>query len=223
MPRPVNPLRTEARRREILAAAQSCFEQKGFHGASMAEICAAAGISAGGLYRYFSSKEEIIAAMAEEERHEVAVAFDQVSTADDFLGALSDLCEQFGRSYADKRHAALAAELLAEALRNPGFASLARETQERMRADIADLLRHGQAGGHVDAALDADEAATMLLAAADGVGLRLVFSPDGDPASAAAALKMLVIRYLQPAPAGLQPTTRPGGQTGRAHGASHDA
>ena len=47
------------RRAEILAAAQRCFVRSGFHGASMQEICAEAGMSPGNLYRYFPSKEAI--------------------------------------------------------------------------------------------------------------------------------------------------------------------
>ena len=49
------------RRAEILAAAQRCFVRSGFHGASMQDICAEAGMSPGNLYRYFPSKEALMA------------------------------------------------------------------------------------------------------------------------------------------------------------------
>ena len=52
------------RRAEILAAAQRCFVRSGFHGASMQDICAEAGMSPGNLYRYFPSKEALIAGIA---------------------------------------------------------------------------------------------------------------------------------------------------------------
>ena len=42
-----------------LAAAQRCFVRSGFHGASMQDICAEAGMSPGNLYRYFPSKEAL--------------------------------------------------------------------------------------------------------------------------------------------------------------------
>src|SRR3954447_15883797 len=60
------------RRAEILAAAQRCFVRAGFHGASMQDICAEAGMSPGNLYRYFPSKEALIAGIAERDRAEVA-------------------------------------------------------------------------------------------------------------------------------------------------------
>src|SRR6187401_3335842 len=63
------------RRSDILAAAQRCFVRSGFHGASMQDICAQAGMSPGNLYRYFPSKEALIAGIAERERAEVAQEF----------------------------------------------------------------------------------------------------------------------------------------------------
>src|SRR5437660_12047932 len=63
------------RRAEILAAAQRCFVRSGFHGASMQDICSEAGMSPGNLYRYFPSKEALIAGIAERDRAEVAQDF----------------------------------------------------------------------------------------------------------------------------------------------------
>ena len=204
MARTVNPLKAEIRRREILDAAQACFERRGFHGASMSEICSEAGMSPGGLYRYFPSKEAIIAAMAEDERRSATLAFDAVRTSDNFLVALSQLCEKFAEAYADPCRAAFAAELMAEAVRNPKFAEVAREAECRIRAEVSDLLRSGQIMGHVDATLDSDEAAAVLMAAADGLGLRLAFMGDYSARAAASALKNLVLRYLNPAAAPLE-------------------
>src|ERR1051325_11463629 len=75
---PMNPLKVQRqsdRRDEILSAAQRCFVRSGFHQTSMQEICAEAGMSAGNLYRYFPSKESIIAGIAERDRAEVGQDF----------------------------------------------------------------------------------------------------------------------------------------------------
>lgn len=63
--RQVNAQLQHDRRDEILAAAQRLFARMGFHQTSMQQICAAAGMSPGNLYRYFPSKEAIIAGIAE--------------------------------------------------------------------------------------------------------------------------------------------------------------
>jgi len=52
----------ESRREQILDAAFTCFAHRGFHTTTMHEICAEAGLSAGAIYSYFSSKNEIIGA-----------------------------------------------------------------------------------------------------------------------------------------------------------------
>jgi TetR/AcrR family transcriptional regulator, repressor for uid operon len=195
--RTVNPQKLEARRREILDAAQACFREKGFHGTSIAEICSAAQISAGGLYRYFGSKEEIIAAMAEEERESVSGMLNEVAASDDFFGAMNGLFDRFSTAFCDRSQVALAAELLAEAARNPEFAAIARQTEMAMVADIEALLRKGQASGQLDSDLDPAEAATMLLAAADGLGMRMVILGGFEPEVAGKALRNFVFRYLR--------------------------
>ncbi|QIL19537.1 TetR/AcrR family transcriptional regulator [Thermomonas sp. HDW16] len=52
--------RTKAQRNRILDAAQKCFTERGFHGASMAMIAETAQMSAGLIYRYFAGKSELI-------------------------------------------------------------------------------------------------------------------------------------------------------------------
>jgi len=56
----------EAGREEILAAAETIFAARGFHGAAMSEIAAAAGFAVGSLYRFFAGKEELYTAMVSE-------------------------------------------------------------------------------------------------------------------------------------------------------------
>ena len=53
----------EDRRAEILQTASELFARNGFHGVSMDELGAAAGVSGPALYRYFSGKEAILSAM----------------------------------------------------------------------------------------------------------------------------------------------------------------
>ena len=195
--RTVNPEKAEARRRQILDAAEACFRAKGFHATSIAEICGAAKISAGGLYRYFASKEEIIAAMADEERVEAARLLGAVAESNDFFGALDALLDRFAEVHNDRSSAALTAELLAEAVRNEQFATVARQVEADMIKEIARMLQAGQRKGDVDPTLDPCEAAGVLLAAADGLGMRLVILGGYDGEKAVSALRTLTRRYLQ--------------------------
>lgn len=62
MPR-VSEEHLERRRQQILDAAQLCFARKGFHETSMQDVFTESGMSAGAVYRYFTSKNEIIGAL----------------------------------------------------------------------------------------------------------------------------------------------------------------
>ena len=51
----------EQTRRRIIAQAATIFNQRGFEGGSLAELMQATGLEKGGIYRHFSSKEELAA------------------------------------------------------------------------------------------------------------------------------------------------------------------
>ena len=51
-----------ARHQQIIEAARACFARQGFHQTSVQDICKEADLSPGAVYRYFPSKEHIIAA-----------------------------------------------------------------------------------------------------------------------------------------------------------------
>jgi AcrR family transcriptional regulator len=59
-------VKTDAKRREIVATAWEVFRAKGFEGASMSDVAERLGGSKATLYRYYSSKEELFAAALEE-------------------------------------------------------------------------------------------------------------------------------------------------------------
>ncbi|ADK83466.1 transcriptional regulator, TetR family [Desulfarculus baarsii DSM 2075] len=52
--------RTEARKEQILQAAEKVFAAKGFHQATVSEVAKEAGLSDATIYEYFSTKEELL-------------------------------------------------------------------------------------------------------------------------------------------------------------------
>jgi AcrR family transcriptional regulator len=63
----VQPSEDSAKRRQIVEGARSVFLAQGFDAASMSDIARAAGVSKGTLYVYFTDKEQLFAAIVEEE------------------------------------------------------------------------------------------------------------------------------------------------------------
>lgn len=62
------------RERRILHEAASLFHEKGFHGVGMDELGSCAGLSGPALYRHFSGKNEILAALFNEAMDELVAA-----------------------------------------------------------------------------------------------------------------------------------------------------
>lgn len=200
---PPSDHRTDQQRR-ILAAAVTCFARSGFHGTSMQQICAEAGMSPGALYRYFPSKESLIGAIVEGERAERARLFQTLSDAPSFLEGLAQgmatlltedtmICAKLGP------------EIMAESIRNGRL----RDAVEPVEAESRDMLREmlvaAVKGGEIDADADLEDLMILLQAVGDGLMLYHQLHPDWNIADRVPALSALVGRMLKP------PTAQGGG------------
>ncbi len=67
----------EARRQDILSAAESLFSKNGFFKTSMAEIASASQFAMGTVYRFFKSKEEIYISIVEDKVEELVALLDE--------------------------------------------------------------------------------------------------------------------------------------------------
>ena len=169
----------EARRQQILDAACDCVRQAGFHGASMAEIAKAAGLSVGQIYRYFENKEAIIAAIVAQDLAEMREKFAEMeSRPGDLLDAMTEHLPEAVDKCFDLRRASLTLEVLAEASRNPKVAAIlqAADAQERVYAQA--MLDRSRKPEWSDAEFQARCEAVGLLF--DGMVIRAVNHPDTD-------------------------------------------
>ena len=88
-------VKTDAKRRAILAAAADVFHEHGFAGASMSAVCERVGGSKATLYRYFSSKEDLfVTLMLDAVLEHANEVFDTLKPSADLRRTL----EQFGAS-----------------------------------------------------------------------------------------------------------------------------
>lgn len=141
MPKVSDEYRAE-RRAHILAAARRCFVHDGFHGTSMQDLVDEAGVSSGAVYRYFSSKDAVIEAIAAENLEQVVGVIRQ-SKADGLTAeaAIGAVLEFVTARHAEDGFAAIALLVWSEALRNPVLADLLRTAN----ATAAQLLSGGPA------------------------------------------------------------------------------
>ena len=76
--------RTEATRRDLIAAARKLFTQKSYAETSTPEIAAAAGVTRGALYHHFADKQTLFQAVVEQEAAAVAREIEGASDAREF-------------------------------------------------------------------------------------------------------------------------------------------
>src|ERR1700760_3084289 len=64
--RPALRARYEGRRREVIGAAAEAFAEGGYKETSIADLSAATGLAAGGIYHYIGSKENLLIAICDD-------------------------------------------------------------------------------------------------------------------------------------------------------------
>jgi len=136
--------RAEARRRQVLEAASTCFRQHGFHATSIARISQVAGMSPGHIYHYFQNKEAIVAGIVEQnlsEFVELAQQLDKANETGSFVDALMAQIDAGVGKQTDGTRASLNLEILAEAARNPEVASALQRSDDVQFARCRHLFR----------------------------------------------------------------------------------
>jgi AcrR family transcriptional regulator len=199
MPR-IKPERKAERRAQIVAAARSCFARSGFHKTTLQDVFAEAGLSAGCVYNYFQSKNELMLAIAEERHDEERHLIAEASEAGDPVAAIRQVAQTFADEYLtneglDKRRIAL--QTWSEAQINPVILSSVREGMDGPRAQLAELIRRAQAAKQLTSKLNADAIAHTLLALFYGSVLQKLWKPDIDSGAHFAVFEHF-LRSLQP-------------------------
>ena len=184
----------DARREQILSAAKRCFVRNGFHETSMQDLFAEAGLSAGAVYSYFASKDEVILAIAEENLRDVLALIHTLATDPDRKGigsTLASVLEMIRRKNADDDLGPVAVLVWAEALRNPALHQRFQKSLTQLRRDLAKVVKEQQRAGTLPSGVGADGIASLLLAVVPGFILQLTLLGDASPAKVGAAARAL--------------------------------
>ncbi len=170
----ISPSKREERRRQILKAAVSCFARRGFHQTTVEEICKAAGLSPGAVYRYFPSKGEIIRAVAEEsKKRNLELLRSALSEGPVGEVALSLLRRYFQMFQEGSPEVAIVdMELLAEASRDQPLAASVAEMLGQLLQVAASLVEEAQRRGRLRADVEPLAVAQVLVACFQGLGIQ---------------------------------------------------
>lgn len=186
------------RRLEIIEAATNAFARHGVAGATMQEIAAEVGLTAGALYRYFPSKNDLLQTILDQCREQHVALLTQAASNVDAspLGALTELARAAWQDF-EHPHAAtrLAVQLEATlaAARSPELGEPLRAVHREILAQLTEIVRAAQGSNEIDRSVDAAALATVLLAAHHGLQqLTVLIEEEAQPRAALQALLALV-------------------------------
>ncbi|WP_406010259.1 TetR/AcrR family transcriptional regulator [Streptomyces sp. NBC_00637] len=183
----VSQAHLDARRRQILDGASVCFARNGFHATSMQDVLKEVDLSAGAVYRYFSGKEELIAAIVGEVLGQVREAFEEEARhipppPPDIL-----VSSVLGRTLAarealtvDGRPAfpRLVVQVWTETLRNDELSAILREGYAGVREAWARIVVAYQDAGMMRSDVAPDHVARTMIAAVLGfIAQQSLFGP----------------------------------------------
>jgi len=163
----------EARRSQILDAAWTCFARRGYHQATMQDICQESGLSPGAIYRYFESKEGILKAINERSQ-EMGRAL--VEEARSLAGGPLNTLEVIGQtmlSYFNdpmvETTSRVNIEIFPEIIRNEQLRASVREELTFWHRAVTQLLSEAKELGQLKPEVDPDSLAALLICAWEGV------------------------------------------------------
>jgi AcrR family transcriptional regulator len=166
------------RRREILDAAVEQFGRNGSRGVSVAEVAAAAGVTAAGVLHHFQSKDRLLLAAIDEYGQREAERF-RALVAPGGLEMLRNLVQVAEANLEKRTYASTFIVLAAESTdpTAPGHGWFV-ERNRRVRALYEQGLEAGKERGELRPDLDSRSLAWQLHAFLDGVHLDWLLEPD---------------------------------------------
>lgn len=175
----------------LLDAAFEVFAERGFHGASIGEICDRAGLTTGAFYSNYKTKDELFFALFEIHSSRV---LDQVAQAiDDVADEPDPLTALFRRTEIDeyeRRWYLVSTEFTLYAIRHPDTARILAEHDARLRAELVRLFDRALRGTGSAKPIDLDSLARLVVALREGSLAQSLVEPDQLPHGA------LESRYL---------------------------
>ncbi|MEV7017945.1 TetR family transcriptional regulator [Streptomyces sp. NPDC093991] len=172
--------RRQRTRANLLDAAFTVFAAKGFGHVSIEEICEAAGYTRGAFYSNFAGLDELFFALCAQRADLIA---EQVSGALASDGPDLDVAAAVDRVsevlLLDRDWLLVKTDFLVHAARDPRVADTLLDHRARLRRAVADRLERARGHTGLPAVLgDAEGAAHAVIAAYDGVTVRLLLDRD---------------------------------------------
>ena len=187
-----HPEHAAERRAELLAAVARVIARRGYAGTRFQDVAEEAGVAVGTLQHHFGTRSRMLSEALEQWVDEVdaQLLVLRESGADPWTrleGILTYVGARIGERSESWR---MWLDFVGAALKDADLRRSAARSQQRWQEAFAQTIREGVDAGAFDPAVPADEAAGILSALLDGLGLQ-VFAMDSDVSGAEATARLV--------------------------------
>jgi TetR/AcrR family transcriptional repressor of nem operon len=186
----------EQTRRKIVAAAAPIFNQRGYEGSSLNDLMEATGLKKGGIYRHFSSKEEL-----------AAEAFDYTWEAawnarllhvDEKASGIEKLKQFIANSVDYRSPIAGGCPILNSAMDaddgNPVLRARVAKALRSWLTRLQTIVEQAKEGGETRTGVDPSAVATLIIASLEGALMMSRLERNDDPLR---RVQQYLLRYLE--------------------------
>lgn len=190
----------DEKRAAILAGALECFVSKGFQATTIDDIVKHLGISKGGLYGYFTSKEDMYIQMANKRMDEMVVTIG--ARFKDLPQATDRILYLFSRIKAQplqelRKWMSFHMEFMLFASRHPELIELHNRYMDKAITLIGELIHDGKQSGEFRDELDAASASYLFWSLRDGLAFHYLLDGQEQRYSEMVDdMEDMVLRYL---------------------------
>ncbi len=177
MPRLADAAKSE-RRQQLVDAAWSCLEHRGFQSLTVDDVCAEAGVSKGAFYTYFDQKQELLLALLDDEAAGIQEIMHELQRA--HMSGVERL-RRFARAMLERGdhpaslqvRADMWAEMSSDSAVRQKWASVVGERRAVLKGWIEESIEQGEL-----APIPANALAAILLSLGDGLLLHAGLDPS---------------------------------------------
>jgi AcrR family transcriptional regulator len=172
-------------RARLLEGALEVFAERGFHGASVEDICERAGFTRGAFYSNFGSKDELVLALFQATTDRLLEQIEALlpdlanqpgTLLDAVLGLLDDTAPD------QRQWHLISAEFTLHALRDPDAAKALNEQRAMFRESLTRLVEQIAETGGLELTVPAEQFVRMVMALHEGARSQSLLEPREVPA-----------------------------------------
>lgn len=176
--------RRSTTRARLLTGAQEVFAERGFHGASVEDICERAGFTRGAFYSNFASKDELALALFQSTTdrllEQIAALLPELADKpDSMLDAVLNVLEEAGPD--QRQWHLISTEFTLHALRDPAAAKAWIEQRAAFRKSLTELVETLVKGNDLKMSVRPDQFVRLVIALHEGARAQSLLEPSDVP------------------------------------------